>query len=136
MANPITSAEKVKQKVTWIVETDADPEILDEGYERDRGRQMLRDYDDSRYGGTVQQRASDAVDQLSGGDSDPEVTHIVHFDSLPGIKQDAIRDTMSLRCTHVDQFKGKVLVRTEDGESLGFVEEDVDRVAEIEENNG
>lgn len=132
MANPITSTEAVKQKVTWIVETDADPEILDGGYERDRGRQMLNDYDDPRYGDTVQQRASDAVDQLSDGVSDSEVTHIVHFGELPNIKQDEIRGTMSLRCTHVNRFKGKVIVRTEDGDSLGFVEEDVDRVVPVE----
>jgi hypothetical protein len=132
MANPITSSEAVKQKVTWILETEADPEILDEGYERDRGRQMLNDYDDPRYGDTVQQRASDAVEQLSDGDSDPEVTHVVHFEELPGIKQDAIRDTMSLRCTHVDRFEGTVIVRTDDGDSLGFAEEDVDRVVPAE----
>lgn len=132
MANPLTSTEKTKQKVHWIVETGADPGILDEGYERDRGIPMLDDYDDPRYGDTVRQRARDAVDQLRD-DSGPEVTHIVHFDALPSIKQDEIRDTMSLRCTHVDRFNGKVIVRTEDGDSLGFVEEDVDRVTEIEE---
>lgn len=67
-----TSSEKVDQKVTQIISRGADPEILEEGYERQTAIPFLNDYaTHPRSTETVVERAEAAIEQLSD-DTDEE----------------------------------------------------------------